>query len=141
MEDEVGMTLFPVRASAWLVSTVGIIAMLLAAVGLYGVIAYSVARRTREIGIRMALGAERASVLRLVVGEGARLAAAGIALGMLGALALTRLMGSMLYGVSASDPATYAALAAALALVAIGACWVPARRAVQVDPAVALRAE
>ncbi len=102
---------------------------------------YSVEQRTREIGIRMALGAERGVVLRLVIGEGARLAAAGIVIGIAGAFALSRVMASMLYGISGTDPLTYAALAAGLGAVALAACWMPARRAVRVDPAVALRAE
>jgi putative ABC transport system permease protein len=89
----------------------------------------------------MALGAERGSVLRLIVGQGARFAAAGIAVGIAGAFALSRTMAGLLYGVSATDPVTYLALAAVLAAVAVGACAIPARRAVRVDPAVALRAE
>jgi putative ABC transport system permease protein len=105
------------------------------------VMSYSVEQRTREIGIRMALGAERVAVLRLIVGQGARLAVIGIALGVCGAFGISRLMAGLLYGISATDPLTYAALAAVLATVAIGACAVPARRAVRVDPAVALRAE
>jgi ABC-type antimicrobial peptide transport system permease subunit len=102
---------------------------------------YSVEQRTREIGIRMALGAERWAVLRLVIGRCARLSALGIGIGIVGAFALSRVMSSLLYGISATDPLTYAALAAALALVSVAASWVPARRAVRVDPAVALRAE
>ena len=117
------------------------VALLLASVGIYGVMSYSVEQRTREIGIRMALGAERSSVLRLIVGQGARLAAGGIVVGIAGAFALSRVMAGLLYGVSATDPLTYLALAAILAAVAVAACAVPARRAVLVDPAVALRAE
>jgi ABC-type antimicrobial peptide transport system permease subunit len=117
------------------------VALLLASVGIYGVMSYSVEQRTREIGIRMALGAERAAVLRLIVGQGTRLAGIGIAAGVAGAFGLSRLMAGLLYGVSATDPLTYGALAAVLAVVAVGACAVPARRAVRVDPDVALRAE
>ena len=117
------------------------VALLLATVGIYGVMSYSVEQRTKEIGIRMALGAEAGSVLRLIVGHGARLAALGIAAGVAGALALSRVMATLLYGVSATDPLVYVALGALLALVALAASWVPARRAVRVDPAVALRAE
>ncbi|MCA1828024.1 MAG: ABC transporter permease [Myxococcales bacterium] len=117
------------------------VALLLATVGIYGVMSYSVEQRTREIGIRMALGAERRAVLKLIVGQGARLAAIGIVAGIAGAFALSRVMASLLYGVSATDPLTYAGLALLLGGVAVGACWLPARRAVRVDPAIALRAE
>ncbi|HZX95916.1 MAG TPA: ABC transporter permease [Myxococcales bacterium] len=141
MEQVVSDSVSNRRLNLLLLGMFAALALLLASVGIYGVMSYSVAQRTREIGIRMALGAERGAVLRLVVSEGARLALAGIAIGVVGALALTRVMGSMLYGVSAADPATYAALAAALALVAVAASWLPAQRAVRVDPAVALRAE
>jgi putative ABC transport system permease protein len=117
------------------------VALLLATVGIYGVMSYSVEQRTREIGIRMALGAERWAVLKLIVGQGARLALIGIVAGIAGAFALSRVMSSLLYGVSATDPLTYAGLALLLGGVAVGACWLPARRAVRVDPAIALRAE
>jgi putative ABC transport system permease protein len=100
-----------------------------------------VAQRPREIGIRMALGARRAEVLRLVVGQGARLAVCGVAVGLTGALLLTRLMRSLLYGVGASDPLTYVSVGALLMLVAVAASYIPARRAMHVDPIVALRYE
>ena len=117
------------------------LAVVLGAVGIYGVISYSVAQRTREIGIRIALGARRSEVLLLILRQSARLALAGIVLGMAGALLLTRLMTGLLYGVAASDPATYASVAALLAAVALAASYLPARRAMRVDPVVALRYE
>ena len=116
-------------------------ALLLAAVGLYGVISYSVARRTMEFGIRMAMGAESGDVIRLVAGQGLRLALIGVALGAAGALALTRLIRGLLFGVSAFDPMTFAAMALLLITVTAIACIVPARRATKVDPLVALRYE
>jgi putative ABC transport system permease protein len=116
-------------------------ALALAAIGTYGVIAFAVVQRTREIGIRMALGATRAEVVRLVVGYGGRLAAIGIALGVAAALALSRVLRSLLFGIGATDPATYAGVALLLALVAVLASWLPARRAARIDPTVAMRAE
>jgi predicted permease len=129
------------RSTASLFATFATLALALGAIGIYGVISYSVSQRTREIGIRMALGARRTEVLRLVVGQGTRLALIGVAIGLAGALALTRLMGSLLYGVRATDPLTYLAVAVLLMIVAVSASYLPARRAMQVDPIVALRYE
>lgn len=129
------------RSSAWLVSGFALLALLLGAAGLYGVIAYSVSRRTREIGVRMALGAQPWAVHRLIFKEAARLIAAGIAIGLVGAMAAARLLSGLLFGVRAADPQTMAAVAAVLGAVAVLASYIPARRAASIDPVEALRAE
>jgi putative ABC transport system permease protein len=129
------------RLIARLSALFGALGSLLAAVGLYGLLAYTVARRINEIGIRMALGAQPRDIWRLIVGSGARLALTGIAIGLAGALALTRLLSSLLFEVRATDPITFAAVALLLAAVALLACYVPARRAMRADPMFALRYE
>jgi putative ABC transport system permease protein len=139
MESAIATTLFPARMAAIVVGAAGMIALLLAAVGLYGVLAFSVSRRSREIGIRMALGARPRSVLALVVRQGMTLVGVGIALGLLVALAMTRLLAGVLYGVGATDLVSFVGAAAVLVAVAAAANLIPARRASRVDPMIALR--
>ena len=119
----------------------GLLALLLASIGLYGVLAYAATQRTREIGIRIALGAPMHQVLRLILHQGMRWVLAGIAAGLAGALALTRFLSSLLFGVSALDPATFVGVTLLLGLVSLLACLLPARRAAKVDPMEALRYE
>jgi putative ABC transport system permease protein len=124
-----------------MVTTFAVLALALAGIGIYGVISYSVSKRAHDIGIRMALGARRGSVLGLVMKQGLRLALIGTALGLIGALVLTRFLSSFLYGVKPTDPLTFIAVSALLTAVALSATYLPARRATKVDPMVALRYE
>jgi putative ABC transport system permease protein len=117
------------------------VALLLAAIGIYGVMAYSFSQRTHEVGIRIALGAQRADILRMALSEGLQIIAIGLATGVAGAAIMTRLFRSMLFGVAPSDPITFVSAAAILAAVALAACYIPAQRATQVDPLTALREE
>jgi len=120
------------------------LALLLASVGIYGVVSYATAQRVREIGIRMALGAQKAAIFRMVIGQGLRLAVVGLVIGVVSALILARVLSSfshLLYGVSAGDPLTFVSLSLGLTAVAVLACYIPARRAARVDPIVALRYE
>jgi putative ABC transport system permease protein len=141
MEGVIADTLWRPRLAAWLLGLFAALAVILAAAGLYGVMSYSVSQRTQELGLRMALGAEGRDVLRLVIGEGMRVVIVGLAAGLVAALALSRLITSQLYGVAATDPATFAGVTALLVIVALIACFIPARRASKVDPMIALRAE
>jgi predicted permease len=139
--EQVDRSLVQQKLIARLSSFFGLLALLLSAIGLYGVISYSVTQRTREIGIRMALGAERRNVLRLVLGQGAKLTLIGALAGLGASWALTRWIGSLLFNVSATDPATFVIIALSLMGVALLACYIPARRAAKIDPMEALRCE
>ena len=141
MDEVVSNSFAARRLSMILLGAFAALALVLACVGIYGVISYLVGQRTHEIGVRMALGAQHRDVLRLVLGQGASMALIGVAIGLVAALGLTRLMSNQLFGVSAHDPLTFAAVAALLIIVAVAACYIPARRAMRVDPMIALRHE
>jgi putative ABC transport system permease protein len=141
MQEVVNASVSTRRITLVLLGLFSGLALVLAAIGIYGVISYSVAQRAREIGIRMALGAQRGDVLRLVLAQGGKISIAGIAFGIAASLALTRLMDKLLYSVSSVDPPTIAVVAFALALIAMAASYIPARRTLRVDPLIALRHE
>jgi len=141
LEQLISTSIAQQKFSMVLLGVFAAVALVLAAVGIYGVLSYAAAQRTHEIGIRMALGARAGDVLKMVIGQGMRLALLGVGLGLGAALALTQLMKRLLFGVGAADPMTYGVIAFLLALVALFACWIPARRAAKVDPMIALRCE
>jgi len=141
IQEIISQGLWAPRMGAGLLTVFGGLALILAAVGVYGVLSYSVSQQTREIGIRMSLGAQQGQVLRLVIGQGIKLAVAGLVLGIAAALGLTRILSSLLFGISAHDPATFGGVSLILATAAILACYIPARRATKVDPIIALRYE
>jgi putative ABC transport system permease protein len=139
LEQELSDSIAPRRFNMLLLTSFATIALLLAVVGIYGVIAYAVAQRSHEIGIRMAIGARRTQILGMVIRQGMVIVMTGVVLGVLASLALGRVMISLLYGVKPNDPAIFVAVAAALSLVALLACWVPAVKAARLDPMIALR--
>jgi ABC-type antimicrobial peptide transport system permease subunit len=141
MAEVAGQSLWKQRLFGGMFASFGLVALLLAVTGVYAMMAYAVAQRIHEIGVRMALGARTGQVLRMVVGQGLTIAAVGVGIGLAGAFAVTRLMAGLLEGVSPSDPLTFALVALLLASVAVLASWLPARRAARVDPMIALRSE
>ncbi len=141
LEEATGIVLLPQRTAAWVTGGLGIAGLLLATVGLYGIMSYSAARRTREMGVRMALGAQPSDILAIVVKDGMRLAGVGVAIGIVLAAGATQVIAGLLFGVSPLDPAAFLGMSAALIVVALVACYLPARRAAAADPLAALRAE
>lgn len=141
MDERIGRSLDSRRFNMILLAVFATLALALAAIGIYGIIAYAVSERTHEIGVRLALGAQRRDVMTMIVAQGMTMTAAGAVAGVAAALLMTRLMSSLLFGVSAVDPITFTAIPLLLAAVALLACYVPARRATRVDPLVALRTE
>ncbi len=141
MDERIGDSVAPRRLNLVLFATFAALALVLSAVGLYGVVAYAAEQRTHEFGIRMALGAQTGDVLRMVLAQGLKLAGAGVAIGIVAEIALSRVIATLLYGVKPSDAVTIVSVAALVAGVAMIACWLPARRATRIAPTVALKSE
>ena len=141
MEQIISDSLASQRFSMTVLGSFALMALLLASVGIYGVASYLVGQRTQEIGVRVALGAHRSDVLRMILGDGMKMTLAGVVIGLTAAFGLTHLMASLLFGVSSTDPITFGVVTVLLMLVALAACYLPARRATNVDPIVALRYE
>jgi putative ABC transport system permease protein len=141
MDEKFSEATAQARYNALLLGLFAALALVMSQMGIYGVMSYAVSARTHEIGIRMALGAERRAVLRLIIGQGMKLAVAGMAIGLIAAVAATRLIKTLLFGVGANDPMTLCGVTLLLAIVALLACWIPARRATKVDPLIALEYE
>jgi predicted permease len=139
--DQVSTALFPQRIALWVAGSLGVVALLLVLLGIYGVTAYGVVQRSREIGIRIALGAQRRNVLELILRQGLMLAGIGVAIGALAAFGVTGLVRSLLYGIPSTDVIAFGGAALLLVMAALAATWIPARRAASVDPIVALRSE
>jgi predicted permease len=141
IDDFMALPLFPARTTGWLLGVSGILAVVMTTIGLFGVIAYVVSLRTHEIGVRMALGARRSDVLKMVMKQGLRLTAIGLGIGLCAAIGAARLLSPLLYGIGANDPATMTAVAVGLGVIAMTACYLPARKAMRVNPSIALRYE
>src|SRR5262249_26882676 len=141
MDEKFSEATAQARYNALLLGLFAALALVMSQMGIYGVMSYAVSARTHEIGIRMALGAERRAVLSMIIGQGMKLAAAGLVIGLIAAVAATRLIKTLLFGVDANDPMALCGVALLLVIVALLACWIPARRATRVDPVVALRHE
>jgi len=141
MEEVIARSVAPRHFRMLLFGLFALLALVLAVIGVYGVMAYSSSQRAREFGVRIALGANRRDILKLVIGQGFEMALVGVGVGIAGALVLTRFLSSLLYGVSPHDPMTFVGVAVLLLTVALAACWIPARKAMHVDPMVALRYE